>query len=266
MPQNGTRVFPVHNNIFKFGINGLDSTAEQMKTPANMESFTPSFNNTIEEWFAMDQEGWGSSMMTGKKVSIQFKGKRTIGDPANDYIAGLMLENGMEAQTQFEWTLPEVIKCFNDEQRRVRDEWRSRRAMSMPEEEYDKAMKSLMGFDQLNRLDGSGGGGGGGGDDEDNMPFDMEDEELLDSLTAKVIAIKKLFAEGFKIGFQSADLQAIRNHAESVRKSLAGIFTSGEVQTASRKFCEAFIKNLGKITGSLGSMGATVMENPLSTT
>ena len=138
--------------------------------------------------------------------------------------------------------------------------------MSMPEEEYDKAMKSLMGFDQLNRLDGSGGGGGGGGDDEDNMPFDMEDEELLDSLTAKVIAIKKLFAEGFKIGFQSADLQAIRNHAESVRKSLAGIFTSGEVQTASRKFCEAFIKNLGKITGSLGSMGATVMENPLSTT
>lgn len=35
---------------------------------------------------------------------------------------------------------PEVIKCFNDEQRRVRDEWRSRRAMSMPEEEYDKAM------------------------------------------------------------------------------------------------------------------------------
>lgn len=126
-----------------------------------------------------------------------------------------------------------------------------------------KAMKSLMGFDQLNRLDGSGGGGGGGGDDEDNMPFDMEDEELLDSLTAKVIAIKKLFAEGFKIGFQSADLQAIRNHAESVRKSLAGIFTSGEVQTASRKFCEAFIKNLGKITGSLGSMDATVMENLL---
>ena len=110
MSQNGTRVFPVHNNIFKFGINGLDSTAEQMKTPANMESFTPSFNNTIEEWFAMDQEGWGSSMMTGKKVSIQFKGKRTIGDPANDYIAGLMLENGMEAQTQFEWTLPDGIK------------------------------------------------------------------------------------------------------------------------------------------------------------
>ena len=110
MSQTQTRVFPVHNNIFKFGVNGLQSTAQQMLMPANMESFSPSFNNTIEEWFAMDQEGWGSSLMTGKKIVIQFKGKRTIGDPANDYIAGLMLENGMDAQTPFEWTLPDGMK------------------------------------------------------------------------------------------------------------------------------------------------------------
>ena len=124
-----------------------------------------------------------------------------------------------------------------------------------------KAMKSLMGFDQLNRLDSSGGGGGGGMDDEDDMPFDVEDEELLDSLTAKVREIKRLFAEGFAVGFKSADLQAVRNHAESVRQALIGIFASDDVQNASQRFSDAVIKNLGKIVGSVGSIGATLAEN-----
>ena len=105
-----TGVFPVHNNIFKFGVGGLDSTEQQMLTPANLENFQPQFDNTIEEWFAMENEGWKSALLTGKGWTISFKGKRTVGDAANDYIAGLMLENGMEAQTQFEWTLPDGIK------------------------------------------------------------------------------------------------------------------------------------------------------------
>lgn len=121
--------------------------------------------------------------------------------------------------------------------------------------------KSLMGFDQLNRLDSSGGGGGGGSDDEEGLSFDGEDIEQLDSIAAKVQHIKALFAEGFTIGFASADLKAIRQHAESVKKSLAGMFSSDEVQSASQSFSEAFIKNLGKITGAVGSIGATLAEN-----
>ena len=104
-----TGVFPVHNNIFKFGTGGLDSTEDQMLTPANLENFSPSFDNTIEEWFAMENEGWKSALLTGKGWTISFKGKRTVGDTANDYIAGLMLKVGREACTKFRWTLPDGL-------------------------------------------------------------------------------------------------------------------------------------------------------------
>ena len=124
--------------------------------------------------------------------------------------------------------------------------------------------KSLMGFDQLNRLDGSdGGGGGGGSEDENALPFLPEDEELLDSLTVKVREIKKLFAQGFSIGFAAADLKAIKTHAESVRQALSGIFSSDEVQSASKRFSDSFIINSGKIVGAFSSIGATLAENLL---
>ena len=110
-----TGVFPVHNNIFKFGVGGLDSTEQQMLTPANLENFQPHFDNTLEQWFAMEQEGWRSALLTGKGWSISFKGKRTIGDAANDYIAGLMLKIGRKACTKSRcFPMPEYLKmrCF----------------------------------------------------------------------------------------------------------------------------------------------------------
>ena len=41
---------------------------------------------------------------------------------------------------------PEIIKCFNAEQRRIRDEWRSRRSETMSAENYDKAMAQFSAF------------------------------------------------------------------------------------------------------------------------
>lgn len=110
--KNG--VFPVHNNIFEFGTKGLSSTDEDMATPANMESFSPAFDNTIQDWFSMENEGWRSSLMTGKGWSISFSGKRTIGDKCNDYIAGLMLKVGQDACTKFKWTLPDGLTISQD--------------------------------------------------------------------------------------------------------------------------------------------------------
>ena len=124
--------------------------------------------------------------------------------------------------------------------------------------------KSLMGFDQLNRLDSHDGGSGSGGeDDEDSLPFSGQDMEELNEFAAKVKYIQSLFAEGFSVGFQSADLTAIKKHAESVRQSLIGIFASSEVRNASQRFSDSVIKNLGKITGAVGSVGATLAENLL---
>ncbi len=128
-----------------------------------------------------------------------------------------------------------------------------------------KALKSLMGFDQINRLDSSSGGGGGSSE----LDIDLGDTSAeLDETDAKMSAlierlkeISDLFKQGFKIGFSSADLDAITQHAESAKQSLIEIFSSDEVRTASHNFADEFALSFGKITGSLGSVGATIAEN-----
>lgn len=100
-------VFPVHNNKFEIGLNGVESSAAaDFAVPAGLENFSPAFDNTIEEWYAMDDEGWASALLTGKKWAISFKGKRVIGDDANDYIAGLLFAIGQDANTILKWTMP----------------------------------------------------------------------------------------------------------------------------------------------------------------
>lgn len=99
----------MHNNIFKIGVKGLESVEADMLTPAGLENFSPSFDNTIEDWYSMENEGWRSSLLTGKGWSISFSGKRVIGDAANDYVARLMLAIGQDACTKFYWQLPDGL-------------------------------------------------------------------------------------------------------------------------------------------------------------
>lgn len=99
------KVYPVHNNKFKFGTNGTESTDEQMVMPSDLENFAPSIDGQVEEWFAMDAEGWAKAAMTGKKLSFSFKGKRSVGDTGNDYIAGLAWKFGQDVMTKFEWEM-----------------------------------------------------------------------------------------------------------------------------------------------------------------
>lgn len=99
------KVYPVHNNVFKFGTAGLESTDEQMVMPADLENFAPSIDGTVEEWYSMDAAGWAKAAMTGKKLGFSFKGKRSVGDPGNDYIAGLAWKFGQDVMTKFEWTM-----------------------------------------------------------------------------------------------------------------------------------------------------------------
>lgn len=107
-------VYPVHDNVFKFGTKGLDSTSEQMVVPADLENFAPSIDGNTEEWYAMDAGGWAKAAVTGKKLSFAFKGKRSVGDPGNDYIAGLALAMGKNAMTKFEWEMISGAKMAFD--------------------------------------------------------------------------------------------------------------------------------------------------------
>lgn len=115
MPETGKgKVYPVHNNKFKFGINGLASTEEQMIMPADLENFAPSIDGTVEEWYAMDAAGWAKAAMTGKKLSFSFKGKRSVGDAGNDYISGLAWKFGQDVMTKFEWEMVSGAKLACD--------------------------------------------------------------------------------------------------------------------------------------------------------
>lgn len=110
--MTGTGVLPVYNNVFKIGTAGRNSTDEQMAIIADMESFSVSFDNGIEEWTPMETEGWARRLMTAKSITISLNGKRNIGDEGNDYVASKRFVNGQDANSIFEWDAPDgsVIK------------------------------------------------------------------------------------------------------------------------------------------------------------
>lgn len=104
MSKFTTGVFPVHNNKFEVKVDS------EWKEIANLEGFSCSFDCTIEEWNAMENEGWSSALKTGMKWSISLKGKRTVGDDGNDYIAGKKFAMGQDAYADFRWTMPSGVQ------------------------------------------------------------------------------------------------------------------------------------------------------------
>ena len=96
-------VYPVFNNVFKIGTKGRSSTAEDMKTIADCETFSLSMDNNVEEWTPMTTEGWIRRMQTGKGFSISISGKRNVGDDGNDYVASKLFSTGQAVETKFEW-------------------------------------------------------------------------------------------------------------------------------------------------------------------
>lgn len=108
-------VFPVYKNIFKIGKLGLASVPlTDMVEIADLETFSPSIDGTVEEWTPMNTDGWARAIMTGKKFSLSMSGKRNSGDLGNDYIAGLAWKDGLDCSTKCEWTLPSGAKlAFN---------------------------------------------------------------------------------------------------------------------------------------------------------
>ena len=100
-------VFPVHNNVFKINTAGRDtSSAETLVTIKDLETFSLSIDGNTEEWKPMDQAGWARRAITGKGLTISFTGKRHYGDVGNDYIAGLLLATGQDAESVLVWEMP----------------------------------------------------------------------------------------------------------------------------------------------------------------
>lgn len=101
------KVYPVNNNKFKVGIDGSKTATT---TIANLTNFAPSIEGGVTEWNPMEAEGWGDAQMTSKKLGFSFQGKRTYGDPGNDFIAGLAWKSGNDVVAPFEWEMPTGAK------------------------------------------------------------------------------------------------------------------------------------------------------------
>lgn len=104
-------VYPVFRNVFKIA---TESGSSSLVTIKDLETFEVSIDGTVEEWTPMDMEGWMRRLMTGKSLSISFSGKRSVGDPGNDYIAEAAFKTGADATTQFEWTMVSGTKLSGD--------------------------------------------------------------------------------------------------------------------------------------------------------
>ena len=100
------QVFPAYKMVFKVGIKGLLSTDAEMVEVADVEEWTMSIDGNMVEFSPYSAQGWTRSIITGKKFSIECKGKRSVGDPGNDFIAGIAWKDGLDCSTKVEVTFP----------------------------------------------------------------------------------------------------------------------------------------------------------------
>lgn len=160
-----------------------------------------------------------------------------------------------------------------------------------------KEMKTLMGFDEVNKLseqtdsdsgsgsggsgsggNGSGGSGSGGSglsglgsgatdfgqlaDTEDNALTKVN--ETLDKIIKKVKELAEICKKGFFDGLGDLSvLDSIKDECESIQKSVIAIFTDEKVVQSADQFAKTVAYNLGKIAGSAASTGLSIADNLL---
>ncbi|WP_044737106.1 phage tail tube protein [Geobacillus kaustophilus] len=74
---------------------------------AGLNNFEVSLNEEVAQDTYLDGDGFATSTVTGAQLIITFSGHRKLGDPAQDFIFGNMLELGSGRETDFKWTLPD---------------------------------------------------------------------------------------------------------------------------------------------------------------
>ena len=69
MAEANGKVYPVHNNIFKFGLKGLQSQTADMVTPKDLENFSPSIDGTV------GRRRLGKGIHDGKEAELRLQGE-----------------------------------------------------------------------------------------------------------------------------------------------------------------------------------------------
>lgn len=138
-----------------------------------------------------------------------------------------------------------------------------------------KAKNAIMGFDEVNQLSkdsGSGDSGSGAGTSAGNTGVEVSNamseaaESFTDKLKSEMDKLKNLFKEGFEIGLGNGwktQVDDINSSINGIKESLKDIFTDSEVMQSIRNYVDAIALNLGKVTGSVASIGLTIAQNLL---
>lgn len=101
-------VYAVYEHQFQISTSGRPASGTgTFADIADMETFSVSFDDNVEEWTPMSTEGWVRRLKTGKGITISLNGKRHIGDAGNDYIAGLAFKSGQACNSTLKWTFPD---------------------------------------------------------------------------------------------------------------------------------------------------------------
>lgn len=198
-----------------------------------------------------------TEMLTGKKSS----GSKGLGDTA---AAAQEVTQSTEAASNASNSLAKNSKKAGDAAKKAA-----------------KQVRSLMGFDQINKLAEKETDTSSAGTDATtpssavNIPAvdygslsKGTDEagkfsKAFDGILKKAKELGALFAKGFKIGFGDSEkkIASIKKHVEGIGKSLKEIWTDPEVQRAANHCLDSFALNLGKFTGAVASIGLTIADN-----
>lgn len=138
-----------------------------------------------------------------------------------------------------------------------------------------KDMARAFSIDELNIVspepESAGGGGAGGAGagvsgglepvPVDTTALDTYDKKLQ-SLVERVNELKNLFASGFQIGFGDVGvLDSIHKNLKSIQDTFKEIASDPAVSDAFSNMVDSLAFNLGKVAGSMASIGATIVDN-----
>lgn len=132
--------------------------------------------------------------------------------------------------------------------------------------------KSLMGFDELNTLADNTSAGedisAGGIDlgledinaDEGNAELDKTNEKMQNLLN-RAKELKDIFKEGFNATFNTTGWEKATEHSKNIVKNLKELANDKDIQNAGNNFADKFSYNLGRVTGSIGTVTGNVVDN-----
>lgn len=136
-----------------------------------------------------------------------------------------------------------------------------------------KAMRSLMGFDKINKLDSktdSSSSTTGSGTPSTDFGSLAQGDTVIDKTDKKMQGLinrckelESLFKKGFQIGFGDSNkkIDSINASIKNIGKNLKEIFTDPAVVSAANKCADSIALAFGKITGFFARIGLTIADN-----